>query len=139
MRRPEEIPIFSKALLAGALTGVAASIINGIYDIIFRGITGFMPAIAFNFVSIPLLSMIVLTVLGLLFFVFIKYFNTTAFIIVILLLIIAVIMLTAFSRSTINESAFYGDHGLISGFVVLSGLLAVTLLPYLYQHPKLFI
>lgn len=139
MRRPEQIPVFSKSLLAGALTGVAASIINGIYDIIFRGVTGFMQAEAFNFLSIPLLSMLVLTVTGLLLFVFIKYLNITAFIIVILLLIVAVILLIAFSHSNVDEPAFYGNHGLIAGFAVLSGLLAATLLPYFYMHPQLFI
>jgi hypothetical protein len=139
MRRPDTIPIFSKALLASALTGLAASIINGFYDILFRGITRYMPALEFNFLSIPLVTMLTFIVLGLLFFVFIKYINKPAFIVTLIVLIIACFAITALLHSDSSETAFYGNHGLIAGFIVISGVLALTLLPYLYNHPKIYI
>lgn len=38
-----------------------------------------------------------------------------------------------------EHAPLYGNHGLIAGFSLLSGLFGVTLLPYLYNHPKIFI
>ena len=139
MKRPEHIPMFSKALLAGALTGLAATVINIVYDIIFRSITRYMPPEEFNFFSITFASMIVLTIIGMLLFVFVKYFNKTAFLAAIIVIVIACVCITAFIHSNTNESVFYGNHGLIAGFAILSGLLSLTLLPYLYNHPKIFI
>ena len=139
MRRPEAVPSFSKALLAGALTGLVAAVVNIVFDIIFRGITRYLPAEEFNFFSITFASMIVLVLMGLLFFVINKYLTATVFTVVILIIVIGVAIITGLSRSSINEPAFYGNHGLIAGFTVLSGLLSITLLPYLYRHPKIFI
>jgi len=139
MKRPEYIPMFSKALLAGALTGLAATVVNIAYDIIFRSITEYIPAEEFNFLSIIFASMLVLTMVGLLFYVFIKNFGKTAFTISLLTVIIACVCITAFLHGNSNEPAFYCNHGLIAGFIILSGILSVTLLPYLYDHPKLFL
>jgi hypothetical protein len=139
MKRPEHVPAFSKALLAGALTGLAATIANMVYDVIFRSITQYMPAMEFNFFSIPLASMIALTIIGMVFFLFTRYFNYKAFIITLVVVIIALVLTTAFFHSNANEPAFYGNHGLIAGFIIISGLLSLTLLPYLFRHPKIFI
>jgi hypothetical protein len=139
MKRPEHVPAFSKALLAGALTGLAATVANIVYDIIFRSITRYMPAMEFNFFSITLASMIVLTLIGMVFFLFTRYFNYKAFIVTLIIVIIACILITAFLHSDARQPAFYGNHGLIAGFVIISGLLSLTLLPYLFRHPKIFI
>lgn len=139
MKRPETVPLFTKALLSCVLTGLAATIANGLYDILFRSITNYLPAVEFNFLSIPLITMIVFVVLGLIFFVFVRYFNKTAFTITLIVLMSACIAITALLHSDASESAFYGNHGLIAGFILIAGLLGLTLLPYLYNHPKLFI
>lgn len=139
MKRPDNVPLFTKALLSCVLTGIAATIVNGLYDIIFRGITRYMPAVEFNFLSIPLVTMIVFIVLGLLFFLFVKYLSKTAFKITLVILMLAGIAITVFLHGTANGSAFYGNHGLIAGFIAISGILALTLLPYLYNHPRSFI
>ena len=68
MKRPENVPLFTKALLSCVLTGIAATIVNGLYDIIFRGLRVICLRIEFNFLSIPLVTMILFIVLGLLFF-----------------------------------------------------------------------
>lgn len=139
MQDPGQVSIFSKSLLAGALTGLVATIINIIYDVAFRGITKYYPAEEFNFFSITLASMIVLSLTGMLFFVFKKYFNELAFDVTLILIAIACVAITAFVGRYKNESIFYGNHGLIAGFVLISGILALTLMPYLYKHPKIFI
>ena len=64
MKRPENVPLFTKALLSCVLTGIAATLINGLYDILFRGITHYEPAVEFNFLSIPLTTMVIFIVLG---------------------------------------------------------------------------
>src|ERR1044072_4285422 len=121
MKRPENVPLFTKALLSCVLTGFAASIINGAYDIFFRGITQYMPAVEFNFLSIPLTTMVVFIVLGLIFFLFLKYLSTTAFNITLFILVIAFIAITVFLHSDASEPALYGNHGLIAGFVLING------------------
>ena len=98
-----------------------------------------MPAEEFNFLSIPLTTMIVFIILGIMFFVFVKYLSKTAFKITLLILMIAFIAITVFLHSDASEPALYGNHGLIAGFVVINGILALTLLPYLYNHPRMFI
>lgn len=139
MKRPEQPPAFSKALLSGALTGIVAAVINIVYDVIFRSITRYMPAEEFNFFSITLASMIVLTLLGIMFFLFIRYLNASAFTVALIIIIIACICLTAFLHADKTEPPLYGNHGLIAGFTLLSGLLALILLPYFYKHPKIYI
>jgi hypothetical protein len=139
MKRPENVPLFTKALLSCVLTGIAATLINGLYDILFRGITHYEPAIEFNFLSIPLTTMVIFIVLGLIFFLFIKYLSRTAFSITLFILMIAGIAITVFLHSDPTESALYGNHGLIAGFLLINGILSLTLLPYLYNHPQKFI
>ena len=139
MRRPENVPLFTKALLSCVLTGFFASIINGAYMIFYRAVTRFMPAVAFNFLSIPLVTMIVFIVLGVIFFMFLRYINSTAFTIALIIITIGCIAIATLLNGHPNAPAFSGNHGLIAGFVLISGLLSVTLLPYLYKHPKMFI
>lgn len=139
MRRPEHIPRFSKALLAGALTGIIATIINLIYNVAFRSITKFVPDEEFNFFSITLASMIVLVLIGLLYFLCIRYISDVVFFVTIAILVIAFVCITAFAHTNSSEAAFYGDHGLVAGFIIIGGVLALTLLPYLYNHPKMFL
>ena len=139
MKRPENVPLFTKALLSCVLTGIAATLINGLYDILFRGITHYEPAVEFNFLSIPLTTMVLFIVLGLIFFLFIKYLSRTAFNITLFILMIAGIAITVFLHSDRTESALYGNHGLIAGFLLINGILSLTLLPYLYSHPRKFI
>ncbi|HEY2727756.1 MAG TPA: hypothetical protein VGI61_11320 [Parafilimonas sp.] len=139
MKRPENVPLFTKALLSCVLTGIAATIANGLYDILFRGITHYEPAEEFNFVSIPIATMIIFIILGLIFFLFVKYLNRTAFFITLFILMVAFIAITTLLHSDKSESPLYGNHGLIAGFVLINGILGLTLLPYLYNHPKKFI
>lgn len=139
MERPDYIPKFSKALLAGALTGLVATIANLVYNIAFRSIVHYIPDEEFNFFSITLASMLLLTLTGMLFFVFVKYISSKAFFIALIILVIAIVCLTAFVHFSPGESPFYGNHGLIAGFAIISGIFACTLLPYLYNHPKLFL
>ena len=144
MRRPDHIPRFSKALLAATLTGLIAAMANIIYNLIFRSITRYVPDEEFNFFSITLAAVLILIITGLMFFLFLKYLSIKAFIITLIIVMIACVMIacvciTAFLHANPNESAFYGNHGLIAGFILISGLLALTALPYLYNHPKLFI
>ena len=138
MKRPEYIPSFSKALLAGALTGLIATVVNLVYNVIFRSITQYIPDEEFNFLSITLLSFIVLILIGMLYFLFAKYSNAKIFDIILIVLMLGCVAVTIFFH-TANEPMLYGNHGLIAGFIIISGLLAVTLLPYLYNHPRLFL
>lgn len=139
MRPPQNFPLFTRALLPCVLTGFFASIVNGVYMIFYRDITQFMPAIEFNFLSIPLVTMVMFIVLGLIFFLFVRYINLTAFFIAFIIIIVAGIAITALLHGNPGETPFYGDHGLIAGFLAINGLLGITLLPYLYKHPKIFI
>ena len=139
MKRPEHIPMFSKALLAGALTGLAATLINMIYDVVFRSITNYVPDGWFNFFSITFASMIVLTLTGMFFYLFAKSSSFKTYDLAIGIIVIAVICITGFLHTDKSQAAFYGNHGLVAGFVTFNGILALTLLPYLFRHPKLFL
>jgi hypothetical protein len=139
MKRPEYIPMFSKALLAGALTGLVATVVNTIYDVVFRSITNYEPAVWFNFFSIPVTSILILMLTGMFFYLFARNNSFKMYDVAIVIIVIAAVCFTALLHSNKSQSAFYGNHGLIAGFVILNGTLAVTLLPYLFRHPKLFI
>jgi hypothetical protein len=139
MKRPEHISTFSKALLAGALTGLAATVINMIYDIVFRSITNYVPDEWFNFFSITFSTVIVLTLTGMFFYLFAKHNSFKSYDVAMIIIAVAAICITAFFHADKSEAMFYGNHGLVAGFVVVSCILAVTLLPYLFKHPKLFL
>lgn len=139
MKRPERIPMFSKALLAGALTGMAATVANMIYDVVFRSITDYELAAWFNFYTITFSSILVLMVTGIFFYLFARSNSFKTYDVAIVIIVIGVIAATALLHSDKSQSAFHGNHGLVAGFVVLSGILALTLLPYLFRHPKLFL
>lgn len=139
MKRPENVPLFTKALLSCVLTGIVATIANGLYDILFRSVTHYLLSVEFNFFSIALATMVTFIILGLIYFLFLRYLNGKAFSITLIIVMIICVAITAFLHSDGNESAFYGNHGLIAGFIIVSGLLALTLLPYLYHHPRIFI
>jgi hypothetical protein len=139
MKEPEYFPAFSKAMLAGALTGIAATLINVIYDVVFRSITNYQPAAWFNFFSITLTTMIVLTLTGMFFYLFAKNNSFKSYDVAVAVIVVAVTCLTAFLHSDKSQAAFYGNHGLVAGFVILNGILALTLLPYLFRHPKIFL
>jgi len=139
MRPPKDFPLFTKALLACVLTGFFASIANGVYMIFYRAVTRFMPAVAFNFLSIPLVTMIVFIALGVIFFMFVRYFNSSAFIIALIIITVGCVAIATLLNGHPSAPAFSGNHGLIAGFVIISGLLSITLLPYFYKHPRIFI
>ena len=139
MKRPEHIPTFSKALLAGTLTGIIATMINVIYEVIFRSITNYEPAAWFNFFSITFASVLVLMLTGMFFYLFARSNSFKSYDVAIAVIVIASVCITAFLHSDKSQTAFYGNHGLVAGFVILSGILALTLLPYLFRHPKLFL
>lgn len=139
MNRPEHIPIFPKALLAGTLTGLAATVTNIIYDVVFRSITNYVPDGWFNFFSITFASVLVLTLTGMFFYLFAKNSSFKTYDVAITIIAIAAICITVFLHADKGQGLFYGNHGLVAGFVALSCILAITLLPYLFRHPKLFL
>ena len=139
MRQPDNVSTFSKALLAGALTGIVAAILNSVYSIIFRSITRYFPAEEFGFFQIIFASIIVLIVIGIIYYGIVKIAGPATFAIVLIVLAAAAVCITAFVHANKTETAFYGNHGLIAGFTIICGILALTLMPYLYRHPKIFI
>ena len=138
MKRPEQIPMFSKAFLAAALTGFITTIINLIYNFAFRTITRFVPDFEFNITSITVSTMVTWMVIGLLFFLFLRYTNIKVFMVTFFIIVLACIALTFFTHPS-NHEFFYGNNGLVTGFIILSGLNSLIILPYLYNHPEVYI
>jgi hypothetical protein len=70
---------------------------------------------------------------------FVRYISSSAFFIALIIITIGCIAIATLLNGHPNTPAFSGNHGLIAGFVLISGVLSVTLLPYLYKHPRIFI
>jgi len=128
---------FSRALLAGLISGIVAAVLIVIYSLEYRKITGFKelgivePLIIF--VTLPLL----LVLAGFVFLGMVELFKQGElyFTLLALLLTVGTIIFELVFK---EGQALSGSKGLTIGIVAIAGLIISFLLPFLGTHPKIF-
>lgn len=130
---------FSKAVLAGLFAGIAATVANLVYDYIYRDITSYWPSEIINVSSIIVATTLLLTIAGIIFHLFRKYIKNggTGYLIVFTVLTLLCIYWAMHVQRSIDPVVTEEFRQLLSGVVIISGV-GVLLIPYLYNHAKIF-
>ena len=135
-----ETPL-SKSILAGVATGIIATVINLIYNFIFRGITHLSLEITvINVSTVIFVTMILCLIAGFVYYGIVLYLRKSMGIFVALFLAItaiAVVLGIGFHISTDANISQQFDS-LYIGMVLITGLLGAFLIPYLASHKNPF-
>lgn len=130
----EETP-FSKSVLAGVFSGILATLVILIYNFIYRGSTAFPLSEIINVSTVIFSSLIILTVVGVIYFLFINYMKGGQVVYIILFSVIT--LLAAFGSMHVNRSANVllnnEFHQLLLGTVIILGLCAVAAVPLFFK------
>jgi hypothetical protein len=134
----EQIYPFGKTVLTGVFAGIVASVICLAYNIIYRNATGFSLSDIINVSSIIFGINIVFLVVGLVYFAFQRVFkkSTLIFVAVFVLITLFCLWKTAGVNRSVEYEASVQFRGLLSGIVIISGICATLLMPFLFHYKK---
>lgn len=129
---------FSKAFLTGLFVGIVSTFICLTYNLVYRTETGFMPTAIINVASIIFGVNILFIVIGIIYYALIKAFRRGE-LLFILLFSLATIFLAwqaeGVSRS-VNHEMTVQFRGLLLGVIVIMGIGASFLIPFLFHNKK---
>jgi DMSO reductase anchor subunit len=130
----------SKAVLGSLLAGIIATIINLIYDHVYRSITHYYFSEIFSLYALIAFTILICMAGGILYFFITKYFNkgTLIYIIVAVVLTIIALLMHVTANMPNGESISSNVNGLKIGLDVITGGSAAFLVPYFAQHPRLW-
>jgi hypothetical protein len=127
---------FSKSLLAGLFAGIAATFFSLLYNSYFRLYTGFPLSEMVNVSTIIFALVLIVTVAGLIFYLFHHYFKKGTIIYqmagtVITGLLIAGAMQVQRSSDSILANEF---RELLLGVITITGVCTVLVVPFLFKR-----
>jgi len=132
---------FYKSLMAGLFAGIVVTVVNLIFNFIYRNATGFNPSLIVNVTSIIFVSLILSVLAGILYYLIVPYGHKSKFLFIILFFVLTVIVTyVAFNvtRSS-NATVTTQFHGLFAGIVVITGLINALLIPYMARNKNMII
>lgn len=127
--------IFSGTLLTGVFAGFAGTIICLAFNIIYRDDTGFLPSAIINVSSLIFAVNILFVLIGLVYFVCIRYLpkGDVAFEGIFILLTVLCLLGAAGVHRSDNPVVNHEFRGLLSGVIIILGLCSVAM-PVLYHN-----
>lgn len=127
---------FSKCLLSGLFAGIIATLINLLYDFVYRDITGFQLSEIINVPSIILASTLLLVIAGLIFYVFHHYLKkgSNVYRIIFVLLTALCIYLSMHVQRSDDTVIANQFKWLLCGVILVLGAIASFYIPYLFDH-----
>lgn len=131
---------FSKSVLAGLFAGILATCANLVFNFFFRAITQFNPSSLINVSSIIIISVLILTIAGIIFYLFNHYLkggNILFRLFFLTLSIIAIYYSMHVQRSDDVLVTKQFDE-LLTGIVIISGIFIVFYIPYLFNNEKIY-
>jgi drug/metabolite transporter (DMT)-like permease len=136
MNRDYEQTEFSKALLAGVFAGIAATVLSLIYNIVFRGVTGFPLSLLINVSTVIFCLLVVVTVAGLIFYLFHHYLKRGAmFFQIAAVLVTVLLVLGTMQVQRSNDLVLAREfRELLLGIVLITGVCTVFVIPFLFNH-----
>jgi len=128
---------FFKAMMTGLFIGIIDTVILLAYNIGYRNETGYIPSEIVNVSSLIFAVNILLTVIGILYYLFIRYIRGADIIYEILILAgTAWLTIKAFSAVRFGDAHLdKGWHGLAGGIVLVLGLSSACM-PFFYKSQK---
>jgi len=132
-------PLLSRSVFAGLFTGIIVSLVNTIYDFIFRGITKFSPSEFINISSLIFGSLLISVLASLLFLALSKYVNKGKMIFTIVILLITIVCGILVISAHGTGLTLAGRGGLLLGMIIITGVLTAFLIPYFSAHSNIYI
>ncbi|MGI8952636.1 MAG: hypothetical protein ACR2FN_13760 [Chitinophagaceae bacterium] len=134
-------PFFTRVILGGLFAAIIATVINLVYNYIYRSLTEFSSSEIINIFTIIVATSLAHLIAALIYFLLTKSSSKTHLtfsIFFLILIIICIVIVLNANRFTTNVSAVSGFNGLFIGIAVITGLSAEFLLPYFANHPKIW-
>jgi hypothetical protein len=131
---------FSKSVLSGLFAGIFATFANLIYNFIFRDITQFNPSSIVNVSSIIIISVLLVTIAGVIFYLFHHYIKGgnllfRAFFLVLTAISVYYAMQVQRSNDATVSKQF---QELLAGVIIILGAFIVFYIPYLFDHETVY-
>lgn len=135
--KKEQLSLMVSAMLTGLFIGIMDTVILLGFNVGYRSYSGYFPSEIVNVSSIIFMVNLLLFILGLLFFVFVKSFKGGGGAFGVLMLVLtAFLTWKTFSSHPYEDSHLNsGFHGLYGGIVLVLGLSA-ALIPVLHNNKK---
>lgn len=127
---------FSRAMLTGLFVGILSTVVCLAYNIIYRDSTGFPMASIINVSSLIFVVNLLFWVIGIIYYVFLRSFRKgdLVYIVVFVLLTVLSIWKTEHVYRSDNIELTLQFRGLLLGIVIIMGVCASFLIPYLYHN-----
>ena len=133
----EERSIFVAAMLTGLFIGIIDTLICLAYNIGYRNYTGYAPSQLINVSSLIFMINLLQTLVGMLYFTFIRAFKKADGIFLVFVLALTALLAWKSSGANLFDDAHMnqGFHGLLTGIVLVLGISA-AFIPVLYHNRK---
>ena len=129
--------VFYRAMMTGLFVGIIDTVICLAYNIGYRDITGYTPSAMINVSSLIFAVNLLLLVIGIVYFIFLRAFKKGDFIFAAVFAGLTILLIWKaegihlFPDSQVNS----GFRGLLAGIILIVGLSA-SCLPFLFHSPK---
>lgn len=139
MNRDYEQDDFSKSVLAGVFSGIAATVVILIYNFYYRGVSGFSLSDIVNVSTVIFVSVLFLTVCGLIFHLFHHYIKQgmIVYIIVFVLLTVGALSLLPGVQRSPNPEIAAQFRKLMMGVTIIMGFFCAIGIPYFFKSDKI--
>lgn len=129
--------VFYSAMMTGLFVGIIDTLICLAYNIGYRSYSGFFPSELINVSSIIFVVNLLLLLLGLVFFLFVKAFKGGAGAFAIFMLVVTIYLAyKVFAGHPYGDARMdSGYHGLYGGILIILGVSAACI-PVLYHNKK---
>ena len=130
--------VFYRTFMTSVFVGLAATIVTILYDYIFVKIFGFPLSAIINVASLIFAVNIVFLLVGILYYIFIATFKKGDMFYILLFVLITVFLAwrSEHANRTDNYAVNMQFRQLLSGIVIIMGIMAAFLVPYLYHSKK---
>jgi hypothetical protein len=129
--------VFYRAMMTGLFVGIIDTVICLAYNIGYRNYTGYQPSALINVSSLIFAVNLLLLVIGIFYFVFLRLFKKGDILFIAVLVGLTILLtwkaegITRFSDDKLDS----GFRGLLAGIILIVGLSA-SCLPFLYHSRK---
>jgi hypothetical protein len=136
-----EKPALSKSVLAALFSGLIATCIELVFDVVYRGITQYNTSFIINVPSIIFGTLIASLFAGVIFFLCIKFIRGGVYVFRIVFFILCAVLAVVAFRSHYggNLPAFQGFSGLLFGVDLIMAVFIIGFIPYFFRHNNMFL